>query len=75
MHLRRAKSYDANLRSNAVRQKQVIDIVEKLLLNKHAEFAPELLISVERWYLPMFAVKLRAYVCYLTHPQNIKMCH
>lgn len=37
MALRRAKSFDDNLRSNAVKQKQVIDFVEKLLQNKHAE--------------------------------------
>lgn len=56
MALRRAKSFDANLRSNALKREQVIDFVEKLLQNKHAELTPELPISVERWYLPMFAV-------------------
>lgn len=29
MALRRAKSFDSNLRSNVVKQKQVIDLVEK----------------------------------------------
>ncbi|XP_062584179.1 uncharacterized protein LOC134245966 [Saccostrea cucullata] len=56
MALHRAKSFDANLRSNTEKKKQVIEFVEKLLQNEHAELAPKLPVNVERWYLPMFAV-------------------
>jgi hypothetical protein len=56
MALRRAKSFDANLQSNTVKKKQVIDFIEKLLQNQHAELARELPTLSERWYLPMFAV-------------------
>lgn len=56
MALRRAKSFDANLHSNTIKKKQVIDFIEKLLRNQHAELAPELSVTTERWYLPMFDV-------------------
>lgn len=34
----------------------MIDFVERLFQNDHAELAPELLISVKRWYLTIFAI-------------------
>ncbi|XP_048764717.2 uncharacterized protein LOC125672561 [Ostrea edulis] len=56
MALRRAMSFDRNLRSNPIKCKQVVDFMDKLLVNHHAELAPELPAVSERWYLPMFAV-------------------
>lgn len=54
--LRRAKSFDVNQYSNPVKRKQVLDFIDNLLENQHAELAPELADTSERWYLPMFSV-------------------
>lgn len=54
--LRRARSLDISLRCNHLKYEQVKEFMERLLMNQHAELAPELPMSVERWYLPMFAV-------------------
>lgn len=54
--LRRARSLDISLRCNHLKYEQVKEFMERLLVNQHAELAPELPMSVERWYLPMFAV-------------------
>lgn len=56
MALRRAKSFDANLHSNTIKKKQVIDLIKKLLRNQHAKLAPKRPVTTEKWYLPMFAV-------------------
>ncbi|XP_056006873.1 uncharacterized protein LOC125665314 [Ostrea edulis] len=56
MALRRAMSFDRSLRSNPIKCKQVVDFMDKLLVNHHAELAPKLPAVSERWYLPMFAV-------------------
>nr|XP_034315803.1 uncharacterized protein LOC117685501 [Crassostrea gigas] len=54
--LRRARSLDISLRCNHLKYEQIKEFMERLLMNQHAELAPELPMSVERWYLPMFAV-------------------
>nr|XP_034320016.1 uncharacterized protein LOC105322041 [Crassostrea gigas] len=54
--LRRARSLDISLRCNRLKYEQVKEFMERLLMNQHAELAPELPMSVERWYLPMFPV-------------------
>ena len=47
---------DANLRRNPEKMKHALDFMEKILDCGHAEKAPELDGSTERWYLPLFTV-------------------
>ncbi|XP_061166393.1 uncharacterized protein LOC133175314 [Saccostrea echinata] len=54
--LRRARSLDISLRCNNLKREQVREFMERLFMNRHAELAPGLPLSLERWYLPMFAV-------------------
>ncbi|KAK3082830.1 hypothetical protein FSP39_006584 [Pinctada imbricata] len=54
--VRRAKSLDMSIERNPVKRKHVIDFIQKLLENQHAEPAPEIPASKERWYLPLFGV-------------------
>ena len=54
--LRRVKSFDMNLRNKPVKCEQVIDFMQKLISNHHAEIAPRIPVSLERWYIPIFAV-------------------
>ena len=54
--LKRAGSLDISLRCNHLKREQVREFMERLFMNGHAELAPELPLSLERWYLPMFAV-------------------
>lgn len=56
MALCRAKSFDMSLRCNPIKKEQVFEFMNNLICNKHAEIAPEIPLSHERWYLPMFAV-------------------
>ncbi|XP_033755843.1 uncharacterized protein LOC117338595 [Pecten maximus] len=57
MALKRANSFDRSLKSNPDKQKRVMEFMEKLFGNKHAELAPALPDSTEKWYLPLFAVQ------------------
>ena len=54
--VRRAKSLDMSIARNSVKREHVIDFMRKLLENQHAELAPEIPLSKERWYLPLFGV-------------------
>ena len=45
-----------NLRNNPVKCEQVIDFMQKLISNQHAEIVPKIPVSLEGWYIPMLAV-------------------
>ncbi|XP_021372002.1 uncharacterized protein LOC110462387 [Mizuhopecten yessoensis] len=54
--LSRAKSFDASLQLNPVKRNHAVEFMENLFKNGHAELAPEIPTSNERWYLPLFGV-------------------
>ncbi|XP_061169198.1 uncharacterized protein LOC133178524 [Saccostrea echinata] len=53
---RRARSFDASLKHNGQKREHVIDFMQKLFDNNHAEKAPDLDEGNECWYLPLFGV-------------------
>ncbi|XP_063404237.1 uncharacterized protein LOC134687709 [Mytilus trossulus] len=54
--LKRAKSFDYSLKINSTKREHVIQFMQKIIENGHAEIAPPLAISSECWYLPMFGI-------------------
>lgn len=54
--MKRAKSFDNNLKFNASKQEHVKEFMAKMMENGHAELAQPLSVPQECWYLPMFAV-------------------
>lgn len=54
--LRRARSFDASIQRNAEKRQHVVDFMQKLFDNNHAETAPDLVEGSECWYLPLFGV-------------------
>ncbi|VDI02925.1 Hypothetical predicted protein [Mytilus galloprovincialis] len=54
--LKRAKSFDYSLKINSTKREHVIQFMQKIIENVHAETAPPLAISSECWYLPMFGI-------------------
>ena len=56
MALKRARSFEANLRVNPAKARHVVEFMQKIFDNQHAEHAPELPHQKECWYLPLFSV-------------------
>ena len=52
----RALSLDRSLRRNSIKKEQVFIFMDKIFQNGHAEEAPPIPDTKERWYLPMFGV-------------------
>ena len=56
MALKRARSFDANLRANPAKATHVVEFMQKIFDNQHAEPALELPHQKECCYLPLFSV-------------------
>ncbi|VDI19287.1 Hypothetical predicted protein [Mytilus galloprovincialis] len=54
--LNRAKSLDASLHRNETKKQHLLEFMQKIIDNHHAEIAPYLPPDRERWYLPLFGV-------------------
>ncbi|XP_053380368.1 uncharacterized protein LOC128548874 [Mercenaria mercenaria] len=54
--LRRAKFFHTSLQKNHEKKEHMTEFMGKILLNGHAEVAPDLLDGEECWYLPIFGV-------------------
>ncbi|XP_045210756.2 uncharacterized protein LOC123562171 [Mercenaria mercenaria] len=54
--LRRAKFFHTSLQKNPEKKEHMTEFMGKILLNGHAEVAPDLLDGEECWYLPIFGV-------------------
>ncbi|CAG2210029.1 unnamed protein product [Mytilus edulis] len=52
----RAKSLDASLHRNETKKQHLLEFMQKIIDNHHAEIAPYLPPDRERWYLPLFGV-------------------
>lgn len=53
--LKRAKSFDYSLKSDTTKQDHVVQFIEKIIINGHAESAPPFRAFLECWHLPMFS--------------------
>lgn len=53
---KRARSFDYSLAKDEKKAKHVVDFMQKVLDNNHAEQAPTLKCGEEHWYLPVFGV-------------------
>jgi hypothetical protein len=56
MVVRRAKTFDFNLRKDSVKREHFLSFMQKLFDNGHAELAHPIKIGKEVWYLPIFGV-------------------
>ena len=54
--VQRVHSLDRSLQKDEIKKKQVLDFMDNMLQNGHAEIAPPLPIGSECWYLPFFGV-------------------
>ncbi|XP_071100525.1 uncharacterized protein [Haliotis cracherodii] len=54
--IKRANTLDGSITKDAVKKKHMLDFMEKIFENKHAEIAPPLKSGEECWYLPLFGV-------------------
>ncbi|KAK3096683.1 hypothetical protein FSP39_002345 [Pinctada imbricata] len=54
--LKRAKIFDSSIQKDLVKRQHVLEFMQKLLDNGHAERAPEIEPSSECWFLPLFGV-------------------
>ncbi|XP_071085479.1 uncharacterized protein [Haliotis cracherodii] len=54
--IKRANTLDRSITKDAVKKKHMLDFMEKIFENKHAEIAPPLKSGEECWYLPLFGV-------------------
>jgi hypothetical protein len=65
--LKRAKSFDSNLRRDPVKVQHVLDFMDKIFARRHAEKAPAIPPDIECWYLPVF------WVYHLKRPGSIRV--
>jgi hypothetical protein len=54
--VQRAKYLDSSLRRNPTKREHMVEFMQKILDNNHAEVAPPLQNNEECWYLPLFGV-------------------
>ena len=54
--VQRAKYLDSSLRRNPTKREHMVEFMQKILDNNHAEVAPPLQNNDECWYLPLFGV-------------------
>jgi hypothetical protein len=54
--VQRAKYLDSSLRRNPKKREHMVEFMQKILANNHAEVAPPLQNNEECWYLPLFGV-------------------
>jgi hypothetical protein len=54
--VQRAKYLDSSLRTNPTKREHMVEFMQKILENNHAEVAPPLQNNDECWYLPLFGV-------------------
>lgn len=54
--MKRAKSFDFNLKRDPTKIEHFIEFMGKMIRNSHAEIAPSLTTREKHWYLPIFSV-------------------
>ena len=54
--VKRAKLLDKNLQRNPEKRQHMVEFMDKVIGNGHAELAPDLASGEEAWYLPIFGV-------------------